>query len=163
MVLKFLVRSIFLPFLDPVKMFDYLAIAGVPDVEHLLPGLHSLADIQYLKRKLRNWNVNLDIDAKLQDMSVIMNGRPSAIETIETISNDEYNSVESDEIIKNKLSNFPKFDLPAIKEDVTLSPIITPPIELMETTTRSGYWPGPRKLTNCKSLFNPKPKNVFSF
>lgn len=138
-------------------MFDYLAESGVPDVENLLPGLHSSADLYYLKEKLHNWNPNLDIDAKIQDMSFIMKNRPSILEGENTVSDDDYNSIEPAEKIKPRLANSPPLlPLPIIKEEIeeeetTSSPTIpTLPKEIVETTTRSGYWPGPRKLTNCK-------------
>jgi len=59
-------------------MFDYLVESGFPDIENLLPGLHSTADMEYLKKALVNWNPNSEIDAKIQDMKSILKGRPSA-------------------------------------------------------------------------------------
>uniref|UniRef100_A0A914ZDN5 receptor protein-tyrosine kinase n=1 Tax=Panagrolaimus superbus TaxID=310955 RepID=A0A914ZDN5_9BILA len=161
--------------LDPIKMFDYLAESGVPDVENLLPGLHSHADLQYLKYKLRNWDPNLDIDAKIQDMSYIMKNRPSTIELKNGVNEADYNSVEPEEQIKTKSSDIPQIpqkpqqepqqqqSLPIIpeekvaeeeKKETTLTPTAaTVPFEMVETTTRSGYWPGPRKLTNLAPYF----------
>uniref|UniRef100_A0AC34GYK7 Receptor protein-tyrosine kinase n=1 Tax=Panagrolaimus sp. ES5 TaxID=591445 RepID=A0AC34GYK7_9BILA len=170
-------RNFTLHIIDPIKMFDYLAESGVPDVENLLPGLHSHADLQYLKYKLRNWNPNLDIDAKIQDMSYILKNRPSAIESNNGLNDDDYNSVEPEEQSKTKASeeqsktrasgisqnqqphqqflpNIPEEAAAEEEKETTLSPTMaTVPFEIVETTTRSGYWPGPRKLTNLAPYF----------
>uniref|UniRef100_A0AC35G6I2 Ig-like domain-containing protein n=1 Tax=Panagrolaimus sp. PS1159 TaxID=55785 RepID=A0AC35G6I2_9BILA len=99
-----------------------------------------------------------------QDMSYILKNRPSTLENGNGVAEDDYNSVEAEE------QSIPKASAPAtvqkqqslpvipeeevIHEETTLHPTeATAPFEIVETTTRSGYWPGPRKLTNLAPYF----------
>uniref|UniRef100_A0AC34RJ08 Receptor protein-tyrosine kinase n=1 Tax=Panagrolaimus sp. JU765 TaxID=591449 RepID=A0AC34RJ08_9BILA len=104
----------------------------------------------------------LEIDAKLQDMRIILKKRPSAA-SAENKSDDTLDDVRVDidgekvtlqplkaevfsTTIKPKENEITESDEP---EEV----IETTTFFLMETTTRSGWWPGPKRLTNLAPYF----------
>ena len=131
-------------------MFDYLVESGFPDIENLLPGLHTTADLEYLKKALANWDPHSEIDAKLQDMKSILKGRPSAKSSeIPQVSIDgkKVALYSLDNSATTAAENKVEENISEESEEGEVLQATTPD-STMATTTRSGWWPGPQKLTN---------------
>lgn len=136
--------------LDPVALFDYLAVQGVPDVSHILPELISFGDMLYLREKLSDWRTDLDVDAKLQRAKIILKGRHEVDIELSEEEEDEDNDVEvafpqttyEKEVFTDQQTTY--YHLPLV--ETTKAPSTSPP------TTESTTSPPTMEMTTILEI-----------